>query len=123
MFAERANRWMRSAFHREELPARAYYAAEADRRDALDEALFAAAWVKGLDVNEPETICWAADQAGLQGNALLAAAEAEGPAIEVEAALHDFECHACPGIPTVIVAIERFFGKDRIEWIVEACKC
>ena len=43
--------------------------------------------------------------------------------IEVEAALHDFECHACPGVPTVVVAIERFFGKDRIEWIVEACKC
>ena len=44
VFAERAAKWARSPFHREELPARAYYAADANKRDALDEALFAAAW-------------------------------------------------------------------------------
>jgi 2-hydroxychromene-2-carboxylate isomerase len=38
------------------LPARAFYAANVEKRDLLDQALFEAAWVEGLDVNEPETI-------------------------------------------------------------------
>ena len=122
VLVERAARWARSPFHREELPARAYYAADESGRDALDEALFAAAWVEGLDVNEPETIRWAAARAGLDGDALLAAAAAEGPGAEVRAALRDFDAHACPGVPTVVVRGERFLGKDRIEWAVEACR-
>jgi len=122
VFAKRAARWARSPFHREELPARTYYAAEATQRDALDDALFAAAWVKGLDVNEPETVLWAAAQAGIDGDALLTAAEAERPAAETRAALRDFDAQACLGVPTVVVEGQRFFGKDRIDWAVEACR-
>jgi 2-hydroxychromene-2-carboxylate isomerase len=118
VFAERAARWAESSFHREELPARAYYAVEARKRDALDEALFAAAWVEGLDVNEPETIRWAAARAGVDGDALLAYAEAEPPGAAARAALREFDAHACPGVPTVIVEGERFFGKDRVDWII-----
>lgn len=122
VFPKRAERWARSPFHREELPARAYYAARPDRRDALDEALFAAAWVEGLDVNEPETIRWAAARAGLDGEALLAAAAAGGPADGPRAALREFDALRCPGVPTAVVGGERFFGKDRVEWAVEACE-
>ncbi len=122
VLVERAARWAHSPFQREELPARAYYAAGKEQRDALDEALFAAAWVEGLDVNEPETIRWAAARAGLDGDALLAAVAAEGPSAEARAALRGFDAHACPGVPTVVVRGERFFGKDRIEWAVEACR-
>lgn len=122
VFAERAARWAQSPWHREELPARAYYAANVGARDALDEALFAAAWVEGLDVNEPETVRWAAVRAGLDGNALLAAAEADGPGADARAALRDFDACACPGVPTVVVQGERFFGKDRVESAAEACR-
>ena len=122
VFAERAARWAQSPFHREELPARAFYAVEPDNRDALDDALFFAAWVEGLDVNEPDTIRWAASQAGIDGDALLVDAKAEGPGAEARAALGDFEAHACPGVPTVVIEGERFFGKDRVDWIAEACQ-
>jgi len=122
VFRERAAQWAHSPWHREELPARAYYAADEDVRDALDEALFAAAWVEGLDVNEPEAIRWAAAQAGLDGAALLAGAAADGSDAEARAALDEFDAHACPGVPTVVVGGERFFGKDRIEWIVQVCR-
>ena len=81
----------------------------------MDDALFAAAWVEGLDVNEPDTIRWAADRAGVDGDALLANAEAEYPSAEAQAALRNFEAHACPGVPTVLVGGERFFGKDRVD--------
>jgi len=121
VFAERAARWACLPFQREELPARAYYATPAGRRDSIDGALFAAAWVEGLDVNEPETIRWAAAQAGLDGDALLAAASTEEPGADARAALRDFDAHACPGVPTILVGAERFFGKDRVDWIVQAC--
>lgn len=122
VFAERAARWACSPFHREELPARAYYAADARACDALDEALFTAAWVEGMDVNEPETIRWAAARAGLDGDALLAAAAADEPGAEMRTALHDFDAYACPGVPTVVIEGERFFGKDRIEWVIETTR-
>jgi 2-hydroxychromene-2-carboxylate isomerase len=122
VFAERAARWASLPFDREELPACVYYAAGPNQREALDDALFAAAWVEGLDVNEPDTIRWAADRAGLDGEVLLSSARADQPGAAVRAALSEFEMHACPGVPTVIVAGERFFGKDRVDWIIEACQ-
>ena len=71
VFHQRAKRWALSAYDREELPARAFYAADAEKRDPLDQALFEAAWVEGLDVNEPETIRWAAQRAGLDPDHLM----------------------------------------------------
>jgi 2-hydroxychromene-2-carboxylate isomerase len=122
VFHERAKRWATSAFDREELPARAFYAADADRRDLLDQALFEAAWVNGLDVNEPATIRWAAERAGLDPEGLMTAVAEPGPAAEARDALHEFERLQCPGVPTVIVDGQRFFGKDRVEWVVDACR-
>lgn len=121
VFAERAARWATYPLDREELPARAYYAAAAGGRDDLDAALFAAAWVEGLDVNEPDTIRWAAQQAGIDGGTLLAAAMEDQPGQEARTALRDFDTHACPGVPTVVIEGERFFGKDRLDWIEAAC--
>ena len=121
VFAERAARWATYPFDREELPARAYYAADAGRRDDLDAALFAAAWVEGLDLNEPDTIRWAAQRAGMDDDALLAAAAEDQAGQDARAALRAFDVHACPGVPTVVIEGERFFGKDRLDWIEVAC--
>ena len=121
VFAERAARWATYPFDREELPARAYYAADAGGRDDLDAALFAAAWIEGLDVNEPDTIRWAAQQAGMDSGELLAAAAQDQPGQDARAALRAFDVHACPGVPTVVIEGERFFGKDRLDWIEAAC--
>jgi 2-hydroxychromene-2-carboxylate isomerase len=79
IFHQRAEHWAISAFHREELPARAFYAADAEKRDVLDRALFDAAWVEGLDVNEPETIRWASQRAGLDPDDLMMMLAEPGP--------------------------------------------
>ncbi len=121
VFARRAARWVTSAFDREELPARAYHAADMSKRDALDEALSAAGWVEGLDVNEPDTILWAARRADMDGALLLAAAAEERSGQDARAALREFDARACPGVPTVMVGDERFFGKDRFDWVEAAC--
>lgn len=122
VFYERAERWAVSPFHREELPARAFYAAGADKSDRFDQALFEAAWVEGLDVNEPTTIIWAAERAGLDPKHLMTELAGVRPAEQVRTALAEFERLQCPGVPTVVVNGQRFFGKDRIDWVVDFCR-
>ena len=122
VFAERARAWAQSELHREELPARAFFAADPARRDSLDEALFRAAWVEGLDVNAPDTVRWAAREAGLNGDSLLRAAREERAGSEARAALAAFDEAACPGVPTFVVRGQRFFGKDRVDWARETCE-
>jgi len=134
IFHERARRWAVSTYHREELPARAFYAAAPEQRNSLDRALFEAAWVEGLDVNEPETIRSAAQRAGLDPDHLMARLAEPGPGGEVRDALDEFERLQCPGVPTVVVYSQRyfgtnpvvygqrFFGKDRVDWVVDICR-
>jgi 2-hydroxychromene-2-carboxylate isomerase len=122
IFHQRATRWAGSAYDREELPARAFYAADAEKRDLFDRALFEAAWVEGLDVNEPETIRWAAQRAGLDPNHLMTGSGQPGPGEETRVALEEFERLRCPGVPTVVVNGERYFGKDRVDWVAEICR-
>ena len=121
VFHERAKRWAASLFEREELPARAFYAADPENRDLLDQALFEAAWVEGLDVNEPATIAWAAERAGLDLQRLMAALAEASPGEEVRTALAEFEHLQCPGVPTLVVNGQRFFGKDRVDWVANIC--
>jgi 2-hydroxychromene-2-carboxylate isomerase len=121
-FHQRAERWALSAYDREELPARAFYAADAEKRDLLDRALFEAAWVEGLDVNEPDTISWAALRAGLDPDRLMMRLAEPGPGQEARAALEEFDRLRCPGVPTVVVDGQRYFGKDRVDWVVDACR-
>jgi 2-hydroxychromene-2-carboxylate isomerase len=122
VFHQRAKRWALSDYEREELPARAFYAADAEKRDLFDRALFEAAWVEGLDVNEPETIRWAARRAGLDPDGLMMRLAELAPGREMRAALEEFDRLHCPGVPTVVVDGQRYFGKDRVDWAVDACR-
>ena len=122
VFHERAERWALSSYDREELPARAFYAADPGKRDLLDQALFEAAWVAGLDVNEPATIRWAAERAGLDPDRLMTLLAEPGPGEQARAALAEFERLQCPGVPTVVVDGQRFFGKDRVDWVADICR-
>ena len=122
IFHRRAQRWAVSLFHREELPARAFYAADAEKRDLLDQALFEAAWVEGFDVNDPEAIRWAAQRAGLDPDYLMTRLAEPGPAGEAQDSLAEFERLQCPGVPTMIVNGRRYFGKDRVDWALDACR-
>jgi len=117
-FAERAARWAGSSLGREELPARAYYAALGTGRErALDDALFRAAWVEGLDVNDAAVVGRAAAVAGLDPERHLAAAMGPGPGDMLQAALTAFDRDECPGVPVWVVDQERFWGKDRVDWL------
>lgn len=115
-------RFHQPVFDREELPARAFYAADAEKCDLLDQALFEAAWVEGLDVNEPETIRWAAQRAGLDADHLMTRLAEPAAGEEARAALDEFNRLRYPGVPTVIVNGQRHFGKDRVDRVIGACR-
>jgi 2-hydroxychromene-2-carboxylate isomerase len=119
-FEQRAARWRQSSYEREELPARAYYAAIGSGKEAaLDHALFRAAWVDGLDVNEEHVVRAAAAAAELEPDALLTRASGEDAKHALDEALAAFDADRCPGVPTWVVNNERFFGKDRVDWLVD----
>ncbi len=123
IFEQRAARWRESDYEREELPARAYYAAVGSGREALlDRALFHAAWVEGLDVNEAAVVRHAAGAAGLDPAALLQRALQADMKHAVDAALAAFDRDGCPGIPTWVVEAERFWGKDRVDWLAASVR-
>lgn len=118
IFAERAETWKRSSFDREELAARAYYAALGSGREAeLDRALYRASYVDLLDVNEEEVVRLAARQAGLDDDEVIRAATAPETRARLDHALAEFERDGGPGLPTWVVGGERFWGKDRVDWL------
>jgi 2-hydroxychromene-2-carboxylate isomerase len=123
VFEQRAERWRQSPYEREELPARAYYAARGSCKEAaFDHALFRAAWVEGLDVNEEEVIRRAAKAAGLDASELLRRALQPDAKVAVDDALAAFDRDGCPGVPTWVVNGERFWGKDRVDWLAARVK-
>jgi len=115
-FERRATRWKASAFEREELPARAFYAAqELGGGAAMDQALFAAAWVLRRDVNDEGVIRDAATAAGLDADSVLERACAVAAGQQAQEALAAFESLQCPGVPTFVWAGQRYWGKDRVD--------
>jgi len=120
VFEARAARWAQSPLAREELPARAYYAAVGTGRETeLDRALFRAAWAESVDVNEPAVVRRAAAAAGLDPEWLMPRAMEDDPKASLDAALAEFDAVGCPGVPTWTVQGERFWGKDRVDWLAD----
>lgn len=93
-------------------------------RDGADVAAFAhngtqAVWADDLNVADPETLVAIADRSGLDGKALLAAAD--DPAIkahEAELTAEAAERHLF-GAPFYFYRGEPFWGQDRLEMLEE----
>jgi 2-hydroxychromene-2-carboxylate isomerase len=61
----------------------------------------------------------AAGRAGLDPDETMARARAADTQAALARALDGFERDACPGVPAWVVAGERFWGKDRVDWLAE----
>ena len=120
VFEERAQRWRESPYDREELPARTYYAALGSGREAaLDRALYEAAWIDRRDVNDEAVVRDAIATAGLNPDRTLSLALQAETKQTLQDALAAFERDGCPGVPTWVLNGERFWGKDRVDWLAE----
>jgi 2-hydroxychromene-2-carboxylate isomerase len=119
VFEERTARWRQSPLGREELPARAFYGAIGSGKERqFDRALFRAAWVERLDVNDETVMRDAALAVGLDPAALLERAMGPEAAAMAREALAAFDRDEVPGVPTWVVNGKRFWGKDRVDWLV-----
>jgi 2-hydroxychromene-2-carboxylate isomerase len=85
---------------------------EEEKRRALIGALFAAVWVRGLHVSEPQVVERVAGEVGLDGASVVARAQAP----EVKSRLRELTSEAIDrgvfGVPTMIVGDELFWGYD-----------
>ncbi|MDB4944665.1 MAG: 2-hydroxychromene-2-carboxylate isomerase [Labilithrix sp.] len=86
-----------------------------DERRRLVDELFAATWATGGGVESEEAVSAAADRAGLDGRALVAAARTP----ETKALLREATARAVArgvfGVPTIVVGDEVFWGTDGVE--------
>ncbi|MEH2305707.1 2-hydroxychromene-2-carboxylate isomerase [Nostoc sp.] len=122
-FGRWVKRWEKMKFGREELPARAYYAAcGTGKEHLLDAAFFRATYIDQLDVNDESVIKKVANDVGLNGDRILELIYGEAAKLAAVAALAEYEQFGCPGVPTWVVEGERFWGKDRVDWVAEKVK-
>jgi 2-hydroxychromene-2-carboxylate isomerase len=120
VFRERISRWATSDFEREELPARAYYASlGTGQEEVLDRSFFDASFVKKLDVNEMDVVRSCISESGLNTVEIVERALSHEIGEMMNRSLQEFERDQCPGVPTWVLNGERFWGKDRVDMLVE----
>lgn len=92
---------------------------EAGRRRLIDK-LYEATWVLGTGIETPEAVCAAAQRAGLDGDALVRAAQEPEAKQRLRTATEEAVARGVFGVPTIIVDGELFWGTDSLE-LVETC--
>ena len=82
--------------------------------DAYLEAGLKGLWEEGLDLADPAVLSSRLSQAGLDGAALVAAAQAPEVKAELARATEAAVARGVFGLPTFFVGEEMFFGKERL---------
>jgi 2-hydroxychromene-2-carboxylate isomerase len=83
-------------------------------------AVFRAYWAEGKDLGEPAVVVAAANRAGLDGAALVAAAPAHKAALLAQT--QEAVDRGSFGAPTFFFGQELFVGNDRLELVEEALR-
>lgn len=81
----------------------------------LTRALMRGCWVDDLNIADGEDVAKIADSVGLDGNALLAAAETQAVADEMASNTDDALKVGAWSVPSMVLDGELFFGQDRLE--------
>lgn len=87
---------------------------------ALSVALGRAVWVEERDVADRETLAVVAAEQGLDGGALLAAAESDAIVARYQAETDAAIARGVFGAPTYALGEELFWGQDRLEFLDRA---
>jgi 2-hydroxychromene-2-carboxylate isomerase len=83
-------------------------------------ALFHAAWGKPRNLSDPAVLRDVIAEAGLDAEALLAAASSEPLKARLKSATAEAVARGAFGAPTFFVGNEMFFGNDRLDFVEEA---
>jgi 2-hydroxychromene-2-carboxylate isomerase len=82
------------------------------------DAIFRARWIEGKDLAEDAVLVGAAETAGLDGEAFLDSLDDPRWGTALAASNADAEADAVFGVPFFVYDSKRFWGNDRIEWLV-----
>ena len=86
----------------------------------LSGAILAALWVEECDIADPGTLVTIADRLGLDGAALITAADDEATQATYEADTREAIGRGVFGAPTFVVDGELFWGQDRLDFVERA---
>jgi 2-hydroxychromene-2-carboxylate isomerase len=84
------------------------------------EAVNRAMWEDGLKMDDPEVITAFLSASGFDGPALLARTQEDGIKAKLVANTEAAVARGVFGIPTFFVGKEMFFGKDRLDQVIDA---
>jgi 2-hydroxychromene-2-carboxylate isomerase len=90
---------------------------DAGERDALIDALFRAVWVRGLHVSDAAVVEGVADEIGLPGAALVAAAQAPEVKSRLRVRTDEAISRGVFGVPSMEVGDELFWGYDDFPYL------
>ncbi len=87
---------------------------------ALSNAIMAALWAEDDDIENPETLRRAAAGCGLDGDALLAAADQPGAAAALQANTEEAVARQVFGAPSYVIDEVLYWGQDRLDFVEQA---
>lgn len=96
------------------------FAREEGRGLAYHDAVYAARFLEGRDVGDVETLTAVAEQAGLSGSRFVAALDDPRWAAALAQYGQDAAADEVFGFPFFVFRQQRFWGNDRIEWLIRA---
>src|SRR5881628_1321366 len=95
-----------------------FVAQEQGRGRVYHDGVYAARWLEGRDIGQEETLAEIAARAGLDRRTFLAALGDRRYEAALEQSNQDAKADGVFGFPFFIFAGKRFWGNDRIEWLV-----
>ncbi len=101
------------------LPQRLLCAVAPERRPEAALALMRAYWAEGADIQQAEVLQALLDGIGLDGSALLAAAQTDAVKAQLKANTEDAVARGAFGAPTFFIGKTQFWGNDRLGLIEE----
>lgn len=100
-----------------------YYFARAHGQERdYRNAVFRSRWCEGKDVDDPQVLAECAEDCRLSGNEFLQALRTRLYHADIDAPLARALEHKVFGVPTFVFQGERFWGNDRLDFLVEAIR-
>ena len=97
-----------------------FFAQEHRRGKAYHDGVFSARWLEGKDIGQEETLTGIVERCGLDRQVFLSALQDARYEVALQASNKAAAVDELFGIPLFIYEGQKFWGNDRIEWLVRA---
>ena len=98
------------------------YAQEQGNARAYHDAVYTARWLEGRDIGDKQVLTQIAEACGLNRAEFLGALESPRYSEALAQINKEAEADGAFGIPFFLYRGEKFWGNDRIEWLIRALK-